>query len=263
MNTPFITLIVPTHMRPALLKRALNSINSQKFREEIEVIVVSDVDDYQTLMVCKENLTKEDIYIRRNGLNGPSASRNIGLQLANGKNIMFLDDDDTWHCDFYDNLRKINFNLYFNYFNCNVIKEQRFDLEQKKLNEFSLNLKDKLDINVFVKNQVHMSCLIFNAALLKNKEFDCSMRAYEDWDFLLNIYKEIFPIHLPITCANVYEVDDQTTDRRGSSADALNFNAVLDYLYVYRRYPAPNGLIREKRQKMLASAGLLLPVDLL
>ena len=263
MNTPFITLIMPTHKRSALLKRALNSINSQKFREEIEVIVISDVDDYQTLIVCNENLKPYDIYIRRNGLNGPSASRNIGLQLANGKNIMFLDDDDAWHYDFYDNLRKINYNIYCNYFNCNIIKEQRFELEQKKIKEFSLNLKDKLDIYVFVKNQVHMSCLIFNAALVKNKEFDCSMRAYEDWDFLLNIYKEIFPIHLPLTCSNVYEVDDETTDRRGSSADALNFNAVLDYLYVYRRHPAPNSLIREERQKMLAAAGLVLPVELL
>jgi hypothetical protein len=132
-----------------------------------------------------------------------------------------------------------------------------------KLSQVAIDTSKMLDINVFVKNQIHMSCLIFNKALVDKFKFDCSMRAYEDWDFLLNIYKEFFPIHVPICCSNIFEVDDETTDRRGSSNDALNFNAVLDYLYVYRRHEAPNLQVRQKRKLILDSVGLNLPVDLL
>ena len=125
MKKPYLTLIIPTHKRAVLLSRALKSVNDQRFREEIEVIVISDVEDYKTIIVCHENLKNHDLFIRRNGINGPSASRNLGLKLANGENIMFLDDDDSWHQDFYYNLKNLNLNIRANYFNCNVVKESR------------------------------------------------------------------------------------------------------------------------------------------
>jgi GalNAc5-diNAcBac-PP-undecaprenol beta-1,3-glucosyltransferase len=263
MKKPYLTLIIPTHKRAALLSRALKSINDQRFREEIEVIVISDVEDYTTLVVCHENLKNHDLFIRRNGLNGPSASRNLGLKLANGENIMFLDDDDSWHQDFYYNLKNLNLNIRANYFNCNVVKESRPNSGPMKISEIFVDLSGVLDLNVFVKNKIHMSCLIFNRILIEGYEFDCSMRAYEDWDFLLNIYKQTLPTHIPITSSNIFEVDDNTTDRRGSSADAVNFNASLDYLYVYRRHQAPNEEISKKRKLLLDSVGMVLPIGLI
>jgi GalNAc5-diNAcBac-PP-undecaprenol beta-1,3-glucosyltransferase len=263
MKKPYLSLIIPTHRRAKLLARALSSINIQKFREEIEVVVISDVTDYETLVVCHEHLNDNDVFIRRNGLNGPSASRNLGLKVASGENIMFLDDDDSWDASFFQNLKNLNLNIKANYFNCNIIKERRLETGPVKLSESFVDLSEKLNLNVFVKNQIHMSCLIFNSALIKEFNFDCSMRAYEDWDFLLNIYKEIMPQHISITCSNIYEVDDDTTDRRGSSADAVNFNAVIDYLYVYRRHASPTEEIKISRKLLLDSAGLSLDLHLL
>ena len=189
MKKPYLSLIIPTHKRAKLLARALSSVNIQKYREEIEVIVISDDEDYNTLLVCHEYLNKNDIFIRRNGLNGPSASRNIGLYLASGEHLMFLDDDDSWSSDFFQHLLNSKLNVKANYFNCNVVKERRLESGPVKLSENMLDLTGRLDLNVFVKNQIHMSCLIFNSSLVKKFSFDCSMRAYEDWDFLLNIYK--------------------------------------------------------------------------
>jgi len=53
------------------------------------------------------------------------------------------------------------------------------------------------------------------------------------------------------------------TDRRGSSKAANDFNAVLDYLYVYRRHPAPTPELRRKRADLLARTGLPIDADLL
>jgi hypothetical protein len=88
------------------------------------------------------------------------------------------------------------------------------------------------------------------------------MRAYEDWDFLLFLFERKMPKHLNILGSQVHEVDDDTTDRRGSSQSANDRNAIIDYLYVYRRHPASRDL-QHKRADLLATAGLNLPPELL
>ena len=71
------------------------------------------------------------------------------------------------------------------------------------------------------------------------------------------------PTHVPFLGSRVFEVSDDTTDRRGSSKAANDFNAVLDYLYVYRRHPAPTPELRRKRADLLARTGLPIDADLL
>jgi glycosyltransferase involved in cell wall biosynthesis len=265
MTFPYLSLIIPTHNRSRLLERALRSVNLQNFRNEIEIIVISDQSDLLTDQVCNSLLGKNDIYVRRNGIAGPSASRNLGLQIAKGSRVMFLDDDDAWDKQFMEKLINIEENHVFTsaYFNCIVSKESRMVDHEINHGEMLLDLKDALNENVFVKNQVHMSCFIFSKHLLDDLWFDTSMRAYEDWDFLLGVFEKEMPLYFPIICSRIYEVDDFSTDRRGSSENANNFNAVLDYLYTYRRHPAPTEEIQFKRKILLEQNGLRLEGNLL
>jgi len=119
------------------------------------------------------------------------------------------------------------------------------------MGEVLLNLVGQLTEDVYVKNQIHMSCFAFPRALLQGIMFDTFMRAYEDWDFLLSVFDRQMPVHVPIVGSRVFEVDDDTSDRRGSSQSAIDFNAVLDYLYVYRRHPAPSEAVRQKRAELM------------
>jgi len=265
MSHPLISVIIPTHKRSIFLKRAIQSINDQSNRVNIEVLVISDIKDTNTDLVCNEHLKVSDIYVQRNGQAGPSESRNLGLRLANGRYIMFLDDDDCWSEEFIAELEK---NPQFeknavSYFNCNVIKETRPSTGPLIISEKFLDLANKLTEEVYVKNQIHMSCLLISKSLLNGLFFDVNMRAYEDWDFLLSVYSRIFPVHIPITVSNIHEVDDLTTDRRGSSPKANDYNAVIDYLYVYRRHPAPTKELLLKRKALLDSVNLDLPIGLL
>lgn len=262
INSPLISVIIPTHLRPLLLKRALESINTQYLRSQIEIIVVSDAIDGATDEACHSLLGINDIYVRRNGEPGPSASRNMALELARGKYVMFLDDDDSWHPEFTVSLHEFlpKFNAHLAYMNCMVVKESRSVSGPIKLQENFLDLAGMLTNRVFVKNQVHMSCYLFPRNLITGMQFDSNMRAYEDWDFQLSAIEKEFPIHIPILSSCIYEVDDETSDRRGASDNAKNFNAVIDYLYVYRRHTAPTEEIQIERQNLLNSAGLnLLP----
>lgn len=262
---PLISVIIPTHSRPLYLRRAIESINIQSFRENIEVIIVSDCNDSLTQKVANSMLKQHDIYIRRNGINGPSASRNIGLNVAKGSLLMFLDDDDSWHPDFSRNLFDClpHHNYPISYMNSLVIKESRLPTGPIFLSEHILDVKDLLDINVFLKNQIHMSSFLFSSHVINDLKFDNHMRAYEDWDFQLFSIERYFPNHIPILSSCIYEVDDETSDRRGASKNAKDFNAVMDYVYVYRRHPSPTSEIAKKRKELLKSCGLDIPIECL
>jgi len=261
---PEYSVIIPTHRRDKLLARALSSIKQQSSEIQHEIIVVSDCDDALTDDVCRNLLQSTDTYIRRSGSPGPSASRNLALQLARGKIVLFLDDDDAWHPDF---LASLNFCEPLQkgqpvYFNCTVVKESRKLSGPEFRNEKFFDTHNRLNENVFIKNQVHMSCFAFPRELLFDLIFDPHMKAYEDWDFLLSIFEKKMPIHIPVLGSIIHEVDDESSDRRGNSVAAKDLNAVIDYLYVYRRHPVDMTL-REKRAAFLANAGLVLPPEVL
>ena len=262
---PFFSIIIPTHKRAVLLRRALTSIKGQNSPAPYEVIVVSDVSDPATDAVCNELLGNSDIVVRRNGAPGPSASRNLGLSLAKGRYVMFLDDDDAWHQGFlaqlYNSPQIVQGSPV--YFNCTIVKERRLPEGPQFLSEKSLNLATTLTHEVYVKNQVHMSCFAFPRWLIQGIEFDGCMRAYEDWEYCLSVFDRAMPAHIDILGSQVFEVDDETTDRRGSSEGARGLNAVLDYLYVYRRHPAPSELIRVQRAELIAKFGLQVNSELL
>ena len=57
-QTPYFSVIVPTHNRPVLLRRALQSIKSQDLPAPMEVILVSDVIDQETDRACADILEK-------------------------------------------------------------------------------------------------------------------------------------------------------------------------------------------------------------
>jgi len=265
VKTFTFSVVIPTHKRSVLLARALRSIKSQTGASAVELIVISDVIDSPTDEVCNSLLSTDDIYIRRNGVAGPSDSRNLGLSIASGQYILFLDDDDAWHPDFLVHLHQ-GISLHPQqpmYFDCSVVKESRNSGNPLFISESFLNLHNMLTVDVYVKNQVHMSCFVFPKSLICDLRFDNYMRAYEDWDFQLSVYDRQFPVHIAMLGSQIYEVDDSTSDRRGSSQAASDLNAIFDYLYVYRRHPGPDDRIKEMRQKLLASVGLSVDKNLL
>lgn len=94
-NAPLISFIIPVYNIPAnMLKECINSILSLSLREyEREIIVVDDGSNVPAISLIT-GLIDELVYIRqKNG--GVSAARNLGLRMASGRFIQFVDGDDT------------------------------------------------------------------------------------------------------------------------------------------------------------------------
>ena len=261
---PFLTIVIPTHSRPNLLRRTLLSIKNQSFKD-VQIIVVSDTQDQETFVVCNDCLASSDVFVRRSGKPGPSDSRNLGIRMALGRYIMFIDDDDAYEMG---SLEKIYSSLAYStadiaYFDCIVVKEMRKDKEPIYLGEVKVDLSSRYNDDLFVKNSIHMSSIAFPKYRIENQLFDPHMRAYEDWDFMLSVMKSASVTHIPLLATRVHEVNEENSDRRGSSTEARDFNAILDYLYVYRRHPAPNNHIREKRRQLMKAFNIDIPTHCL
>lgn len=92
---PLVSIIIPTYNRSEKLKRALESIYCQTYFNWEVCIVDNHSDDDTIEMIKSFNDSRLRIYkIHNNGVIG--ASRNIGIENANGKYVAFLDSDDWW-----------------------------------------------------------------------------------------------------------------------------------------------------------------------
>ncbi|WKV07997.1 glycosyltransferase family 2 protein [Thermoanaerobacterium sp. CMT5567-10] len=92
-----VSIIMPTYNCEKYIEQAINSVINQTYKEW-ELLVIDDGSEDNTVEIIKE-LSKKDSRIRfvKNEKNqGVSATRNIGISLANGNWIAFLDSDDMW-----------------------------------------------------------------------------------------------------------------------------------------------------------------------
>lgn len=91
-----ISIIIPTYNHALFLKEALDSIKKQTYKLW-EVIIVNNYSNDNTIEIVNSfNEPRFKIINYKNNGN-IAASRNLGVKLASGDFIAFLDSDDKWH----------------------------------------------------------------------------------------------------------------------------------------------------------------------
>lgn len=259
---PYFSVVMPTHARPALLRRALASLRAQTFTD-FEVIVVDDLGSAETAQAAAECLTPRDSYLRRSGKPGPSASRNLGLDLARGRWIVFLDDDDRFEphhlAVLHEKTRASGARVL--YCDVDVIHEDRSKPEVPELSRQRVAVGAQPLDSLWVKNFIPLHCLAYERSVLEGVRMDPHMASLEDWEFLLAVAERAGPVHYE--GGGVLQHIDSVNHglRRSTTTEAKNSLVVLEYLYTYRRRPAPTPAIRDARRALLRSVGLDLPQE--
>lgn len=98
-----VSVIIPTYNRFTFLKNAIQSVKDQT-HTNTEIIIINDGSTDPDYTTVASFLPPSAIYITLNqnsstvvGKYGRAAyTRNIGMKLASGDYIAFLDDDDVW-----------------------------------------------------------------------------------------------------------------------------------------------------------------------
>ena len=89
------SVIIPTYKRIEFLEKAIQSINTQTYRN-YEIIVVNDNPDDKTTIDNLSHKFDKIIVIHLSHTKGGNAARNLGILRSRGELIAFLDDDDLW-----------------------------------------------------------------------------------------------------------------------------------------------------------------------
>ena len=97
---PAVSVIIPTHDRKLLLRRAIQSVLEGNFRD-FEIIVVDNGSADGTVEMVEQmaQLESRIRLIRNHGPNQISAALNLGVKSARGKYISQLDSDDEYTRD--------------------------------------------------------------------------------------------------------------------------------------------------------------------
>jgi glycosyltransferase involved in cell wall biosynthesis len=94
IRSPRVSVIIPTYNRFSLLTEAIESVLCQSYRD-FEVVVCDDGSSDQTALQASR-FASPVRYLALEHSGFPGATRNRGIEAANGQLIAFLDDDDLW-----------------------------------------------------------------------------------------------------------------------------------------------------------------------
>jgi len=209
---PAITVVIPTHNRASFLKRAIDSVLSQTWKD-FELIIVDDASTDNTAEIIRSYYDSRIVYIRHQENKGGSAARNSGILQAKGRYIALLDDDDEWaptklekqFIKFQDVSEKVGI-VYSGF----EVKDQDRKVIERRLPEFKGNLYMRL----LERNMIGGS----STPLIKRECFDAaglfneSLRSCQDWDMWLRISKLYEFDFVPEIGTNIYLHGDQISE---------------------------------------------------
>ena len=197
-----ITVIMPVFNKEKYVEVSIKSILNQSLRE-FEFIIIDDGSVDKSGTICDKFAEKDNrikvIHIKNSGV---SNARNIGLDMAEGQYITFIDADDKIDIEYlrnlYDCIRTSKADIVISGYK--KIWEESDRIEPGKMNVHGLvNMVDILPR--FAEWQKESGIFgycwakIFPRELCKDIYFDTSLRLAEDFDFYLKLYRKIKTIY--------------------------------------------------------------------
>ncbi|MBF8224472.1 glycosyltransferase [Halomonas sp. 328] len=222
---PLVSVYLPTYNRLALLKRAVESVLCQTYKN-IELIVVDDGSDDGTQEYL-EDLSKNDGRVRVfyksqfDKKKGAPASRNIAIINANGRYVTGLDDDDYFHKD---RIRVLMGHVNEGY-SCVASNWYRIHGENFSRNSYLKRVVSYKDL--FYGNFLGTQVLVERSKLMEAGLFDEELRASQDldmWIRLTKLHGDALRLRSPL-----YYMDVSHQEKRISASDA---RAVGTYQFI-------------------------------
>lgn len=207
-----LSIIVPVYNVENYLPRCIDSILKQTYTD-FELILIDDGSTDRCGKICDEYSESDRRIIVRHQLNsGVSVARNVGLSIATGTYIGFVDSDDWIEPDMYqiiiEKMERERTGLGLCSWN-NVYEDGR--VKQHYIEIPTELTRDEFLMQVFSISRT-VSGAVWNKVFLKEKVkslFDETVKVGEDWLFLCNYCKQISSVSFSNRYLyNVYERND-------------------------------------------------------
>lgn len=138
---PKISVVIPVYNTEKFLNECLDSVLNQTF-SDIEVLCIDDGSNDKSLKILNEYSQKDErIKIFETNHKGSGGARNVGLKEAKGEYIIFLDSDDFFELNMFEEMY-------------NKAKETKSDITICNYNTFDIKNNNflKTTLQVFPKN---------------------------------------------------------------------------------------------------------------
>jgi glycosyltransferase involved in cell wall biosynthesis len=184
---------VPTIGRPHWLVRSVRSVLDQSY-EQLEVIVIVDGPDRATALQL-EQFTDERVKVYPQEKNvGGATARNIGVSVARGEWIAFLDDDDFWLPEKLEKQMRLASTLRVAYpiISTRVVAQSLTGarLLPRRLYKRGQSVSEYLFCRnsfVYGDGMLQTSTLLIKRRLLLEIPFTDGLVRHQDWDWILKV----------------------------------------------------------------------------
>jgi len=215
-DKPIVSVIIPTYNRPQKLKKSIQSVLNQNFKD-LELIVVNDGgEDIGDIIQTFDDSRLR--YLNHDKNKGLAAARNTGLKNARGKYLAFLDDDDEFYSNHLEvavrNLKESEQVVYTDAKRFEFVNNREGEKELiKEYVPYSIDYdRDKL----LCGNIAPVNCFVFDSNLIdKAGYFDEQLPVLEDWDFWIRLSKftDFRHIEKVTTRVNWYRKESMTDEQ--------------------------------------------------
>lgn len=221
MIKTMVSVIMPTYNRGYVIRRAIESVLDQTYKN-IELIIVDDGSTDNTSSIVKTYQDDRIHFITYQKNRGACHARNTGLESVNGEYVAFLDSDDVWYPDCLEyainELSKGPSNL-----GGIIGRVEMLDDEQNVLvypNDLSEMIGESSDNRPLINEMLIYNVMTMPAVVIKREcidridGFDENLSRLQDWDFYLRLLVEsgyvfVFRNHL---FAKVYKQKDSISN---------------------------------------------------
>ena len=193
------SVVVTTYNDGEFLKRSLPSIINQS-QKPLEIIIVDDGSDNnlaETLANTFIGYSDIPIIYEKKENGGPSSARNLGIKIAKGEYILFLDSDDEllgesleWRQKTLDSLGKNYASVYCSSINCFKNNKKIIDEVNETNGEIDGCLVGRKkgvpggSPNHFFRKKILMESNGYHESLKFNEDFELILRISKKWAFL-------------------------------------------------------------------------------
>ncbi len=228
IDLPLVSIIIPCYNNEEYIEECCESCINQSYKN-IEIILVDDgsTDTSRALM---DKIAEEfqNVSVISQANQGPSAARNRGFEISQGKYVVFVDADDKIHKEYIEEC----INTYLQFPNLNIVysEAEYFDKKHDKWNLESFEVKRLLYNNCIPVFPMIPADTFKNAGM-----FDKNLHYFEDWELwirIMNLYGGLYRINKVMYYYRKRKSKDSITDK------ASNSEKQLSHLYIYNKHAA-------------------------
>lgn len=214
MAKPLISIIIPAHNAEKTIGRTIQSIDKEFGNEiEYEILVVENGSTDHTTERVKQ-IECKNIQLLSSS-KGVSNARNLGIEKAHGKWIMFVDADDELIPESGKILRRIAKNSKADLCAFGHEKEKKQLKVCDRTEKYTVESIDEIRVRMLNRPTKYMQvwAKLFDRNLMieNNIRFDTRLRLSEDSDFTLNYIKYCRSIELYPECVYLYTLNVNST----------------------------------------------------